>query len=341
MRSRTLLPGFLLLLMLAFLAGCQRAEIRSYTVKRLKTDRTLAALVPVGTTAWFFKLTGANGTVAEREQDFRSLLNSIQIVGDDEPQWTVPQDWVEKDGTGMRVKTLEYEQDGRTLEITVIKLEVGETPTSDYVLQNVNRWRGELQLEPIQLSDLAKETESLQVGEVTATLVNLLGLRDLQRRPPFMDTSPPAPGNGSAGATASVTYNTPDGWEPSTLNQFRKAAFIVHEGDQQVEITIIDLAAQAGELLPNINRWRGQVGLSEIDQQQMESELQETTLGDVSGYYVKLQSSQGAEKQQTILGVIAVRQGSSWFVKLTGDTPLAERENENFLEFVSSIKFTR
>ena len=70
--------------MLAFLAGCQRAEIRSYTVKRLKTDRTLAALVPVGTTAWFFKLTGANGTVAEREQDFRSLLNSIQIVGDDE-----------------------------------------------------------------------------------------------------------------------------------------------------------------------------------------------------------------------------------------------------------------
>ena len=131
-----------------------------------------------------------------------------------------------------------------------------------------------------------------------------------------------------------------DGWQASTLSQLRKAAYIVQDGDQQVEITIIPLSAQAGSLLPNINRWRGQVGLAEVDQQQMESDLEKVTVGDVEGVYVRLQAPAGAEKQQTILGVIAVRGARSWFVKLNGDTLLADRETENFKQFVSSIQFT-
>jgi hypothetical protein len=241
----------------------------------------------------------------------------------------------------MRYATLQYSKDGSPLELTVISLPIGDVAMDDYLLQNVNRWRRELQLKPIQPSDLAAETETVQVGEITATLVNLLGSRDNRRRPPFMDNPPPPPPRGGpVDSPGGVTFTAPEGWQPSTLSQLRKAAFLVQDGSQQVEITIIDLAAQAGSLLPNINRWRGQVGLAEVDQQQMESELEKVTVGDVEGVYVRLQAPEGAEKQQTILGVIAVRGARSWFVKLNGDSQLADRETENFKQFVSTIQFT-
>jgi hypothetical protein len=327
------------MLVLSSLAGCQRAEIRRYTVERLKTDRTLAVLVPDGTTAWYFKLTGPAARVADREQDFRALVGSIQLVSNAPPQWNLPVDWIQLPGEGMRYATLQYSKDGSPLELSVISLPIGDLPIDDYVLQNVNRWRGELKLKPIQLSELAGETETVQVGEITATLVNLLGARDNRRRPPFMDNPPPPPRGGPAEPSGGVTFTAPEGWQMSTLSQLRKAAFLVQDGNQQVEITIIDLAAQAGSLLPNINRWRGQVGLTEVNQQQMESELVEVRVGDVTGSYVRLLAPEDAEKQQTILGVIAVRGARSWFVKLSGDTPLAERETENFMSFVSSIGF--
>ena len=194
-------------------------------------------------------------------------------------------------------------------------------------------------MKPLALAEIQAGSETMELANTTATLVNLLGSRDKRQRPPFMDNPPAAPGGDMEKSSGGVTFTAPENWEPSTLSQLRKAAFRVQVDNQQVEITIIDLAAQAGSLLPNINRWRGQVGLAEVDQQQMESQLKEMAVGDVQGSFVTLQAPEGAEKQQTILGVIAVRGARSWFIKLSGDTELAKQETENFLQFVSSIRF--
>ena len=339
MRSSPLLPGLLLLLVISSLPGCRRAEIRQYTVERLKTDRTLAALVPDKTTAWYFKLTGPAERVADREQDFRTLVQSIQLVDNAPPQWNLPNDWIQQPGEGMRYATLQYSKDGNPLELTVIPLPIGDLPFDEYLLQNINRWRKELKLKPLALAEIQAGSETMELANTTATLVNLLGSRDKRQRPPFMDNPPPAPGGDMEKSNGGVTFTAPENWEPSTLSQLRKAAFRVQDDNQQVEITIIDLAAQAGSLLPNINRWRGQVGLAEVDQQQMERQLKEMAVGDVQGSFVTLQAPEGAEKQQTILGVIAVRGARSWFIKLSGDTELAKQETENFLQFVSSIRF--
>jgi len=333
------LSGLLLLLVISSLPGCRRGEIRRYTVERLKTDRTLAALIPDKTTAWYFKLTGPAERVANREQDFRALVRSIKLVDNAPPQWNLPNDWVQQPGEGMRYATLQYSKDGPPLELTVIPLPIGDLPFGEYLLQNINRWRKELKLKPLESAELEAGSETIKLANTTATLVNLLGSRDKRQRPPFMDSPPVAPGGDMEKSNGGVTFTAPENWEPSTLSQLRKAAFRVQDDNQQVEITIIDLAAQAGSLLPNINRWRGQVGLAEVDQQQMESELVEVTVGDVKGSYVKLLAPEGAEKQQAILGVIAVRGARSWFVKLSGDTPLAERETENFMNFVATIGF--
>jgi hypothetical protein len=116
----------------------------------------------------------------------------------------------------------------------------------------------------------------------------------------------------------------------------RKAAFLVSEGDQQVEITAIDLSESAGQdVLGNVNRWRGQVGLPELTEQQMADNLTAMVIGGEPGTYVELSGPAG----ETILGAIVVHEGRGWFFKLKGDSELAERERERFRQFLNSVRF--
>jgi hypothetical protein len=119
----------------------------------------------------------------------------------------------------------------------------------------------------------------------------------------------------------------------------RKAAFIAKDGESTAEITVIDLAAGAGDLLSNVNRWRGQVGLDPLDEATLDQQLVDIPVDDVSGQYVEMFSPASVDPTKAILGVIAVRQERAWFFKLTGTSALAATEKERFLEFVKSTKF--
>ena len=117
------------------------------------------------------------------------------------------------------------------------------------------------------------------------------------------------------------------------MNEFRKAAFNVADGDATAEITVIDLELGAGDLLQNVNRWRDQVGLPAATAAEVaESTKKISTLGG-SGDYVELVGPKGA-----ILGVRVLAGGKSWFVKLTGDSDLAKQEKPRFEAFVKSLK---
>jgi hypothetical protein len=119
----------------------------------------------------------------------------------------------------------------------------------------------------------------------------------------------------------------------------RKAAFTVTEGEQSVLVTVIDLEAGAGDLLANVNRWRGQVGLGETTQAELDQQMQSLSVGGQKGHYVVLEGPGAAGEPQTILGVIVQHQGRPWFIKLTGDSALAAREKERFEAFAKSLTF--
>lgn len=71
-------------------------------------------------------------------------------------RWTTPKGWVEKPGDGMRAATLIPPGRGR-IEVTVIALpgDVGGE------LANVNRWRGQLGLPPMEEGALAAERQNV------------------------------------------------------------------------------------------------------------------------------------------------------------------------------------
>jgi hypothetical protein len=77
-------------------------------------------------------------------------------------RWTAPAGWKEVAGSGMRVASFQLPKTGGKAEVTVVALpgDVGGE------LANVNRWRGQLALPPIALTDLppARATVKTRLG---------------------------------------------------------------------------------------------------------------------------------------------------------------------------------
>jgi hypothetical protein len=249
----------------------------------------------------------------------------------------------------MRFATLEIEVDGETLECSVSKLPRTEQPLQDYLLANINRWRGQLQLPPINAADLSQHTTSLKLadGNLDATLINISGESSAdammapfagKSRPPFAGSGAPPPG---PTASPKVSYKAPASWTPGELEIARggitvrrDAVYEVKDGERRVEITITKLPSASGAMLPNVNRWRGQIGLDPLSEEQYQQEKKQIEVAGKSTDYVQFSGS-----QQSLLGVIAERDGLAWFIKLQGDSELAGRERQNFEDFVRTIRF--
>ncbi len=159
--------------------------------------------------------------------------------------------------------------------------------------------------------------------------------------------SRPAPASASATAIPSIRYDAPDGWAKSALSVSRggisvdyAAAFKVEREGLAAEITVTPLpVAMASMMLPMINRWRGQIQLGNVTQQQLDSQMQQFEIDGTEGDYVEIVGSADAQRPQTILAVVAVAADRAWFFKSIGDSRLAESEKERFEAFVRSVKF--
>ena len=135
-------------------------------------QRMLAAVVLRADKAWFFKAVGPDAPISGQADAFRSLLRSVRFV-DEKPQWTLPEGWRQKAGSGMRFATLEFGPADKPLELTVIPLGVPTGEPTAYVLSNVNRWRQQMQLAPIAAGELDKQSEKIELDGATATAVDL------------------------------------------------------------------------------------------------------------------------------------------------------------------------
>ena len=332
--------------LLASAAGCRpRDEIRHYTVpKQSEIDRLagsdnqatgpqrmLAAIVLQPSQGWFFKLMGGEETVDQRTEEFNRFLKSVHFQ-DDAPQWSLPAGWREEPGNEFRYVTLKI--DGTPLEVSVSTLPRGETDDKEYVLNNVNRWRGQVGLSSIGLNELERETKQIELDGVTATIVDLVGeAKGDSMSPPFASgrAGPSPPPDASAGATR-LRYQVPQGWHEEPASGMRKASFRIATGGESAEVYIIDLDASVADLLPNVNRWREQIKLEPTTQREIDEHVQPIAVGDHEGQYLEMLGDEKA----TIAVIVKVA-GRAWFIKLTGAKSLVEQERENFKGFVHSL----
>jgi hypothetical protein len=242
--------------------------------------------------------------------------------------WKTPDKWKEDRGNPARVATLSPEGVGKP-EITISKL-----PADKYQLKpNIDRWRRvDLGLGPISGRFLGKVASKRKVGGVEADLVDMRGPG--VDRPAGPKGSPQAPRQ----RPARLKYRTPPGWRETPPSSMLVAASLsVSEGDKTAKVLVTPLAgAMPGGLKGNMDRWRQEVGLPPISDEELKKlDVRTVRVGDSRASLVELDG-----KDQFSLVAWLERQGTTWFFKFRGPSDLVARNRGNFVSFLESVTFT-
>jgi hypothetical protein len=148
-------------------------------------------------------------------------------------------------------------------------------------------------------------------------------------------TPTPAPPVATPQPPQEISWKVPEGWRQAPAKSMRIATFSVGAPDAAPgEVSVIKLAGSGGGDLPNVNRWRGQIGLPPI------------TAEDLAAAVVSVESPAGAialidcvgGEKRTLAGWLR-HDGSSWFFKLTGPAAVVEAEQARFNSFLTSLDF--
>jgi hypothetical protein len=312
----------------------------------------LAALLAApGQVGWSFKLVGPYAALQRVERPFRELIESVRFDDTGQPQWTLPEGWQAAEpqsGTSSggieRFATLSVPLDGQHLELTVVAVSLNSSDVDALLRANINRWREQMTLPPLGSAQYREAVEELSVAGHRGVLVSLRGHYRGSAGMLAAGPSPSAPAAGRSSTTSStsgseLTYRIPQGWTAAPPDAFSRVALELRDGAQHIRITVSVLAPGAGDLLANVNRWRGQVGLPPTDRSQLEASLRYIEVAGQQAPYVEFQGSDQAGSPRALLGVIVARDDGVWFFKLIGDAALVQREKQHFEEFVKSANF--
>lgn len=231
---------------------------------------------------------------------------------------------------------------------------------------NVNRWRGQLGLPPLASPEEAEAAvEAVEEAGVAMDLVDLVNEESGHRmlvalvprpeqtwfikahgdaaaleaaKPGFVEllrsiefTAGPAPG--ASGAAAPFAHEPPAEWRPLPPARMRVLGFAVPGPEGAgAEVTVTRFPGDVGGLLPNVNRWRSQVGLppladeAEVASQPVEADGRPGRLLEIAG-------------SERILVALVPDAGRTWFFKLKGDPAVVAAEAPRFQAWLGTVRF--
>lgn len=156
-----------------------------------------------------------------------------------------------------------------------------------------------------------------------------------------------ARGGGSTGAeagfqAAKLKYDAPSGWtkgpdKPQRIVTLRPA------GSTQTECAVSSLNGDAGGVIGNVQRWRGQMGLPELSAAELGALAKLTVLGkeatvvDMVGHFEDSMNGRSIDNAR-FLGLIVPLDGAMLFVKLTGPEAEVAAAKDAFFAFCQSLR---
>jgi hypothetical protein len=114
------------------------------------------------------------------------------------------------------------------------------------------------------------------------------------------------------------------------------------DGDNgsSADISVTAFPGEAGGLSSNLNRWRGQLQLPPLNDEELSGVIQRTEIGNVPAYLIDFQTENNNPKPGRIFGAVFQTADRTWFVKMTGPPDLLESQRQKFLDFVRSFRFS-
>jgi len=133
---------------------------------------------------------------------------------------------------------------------------------------------------------------------------------------------------------AAMKWSVPKGWTETPGSGMRYAT-LTPPGPGKAELAIVVLPGAAGGEPANVNRWRGQIGLAPMDDNALAGLRKpvKSKAGTVSVYDF---TSEGAAPTRMISGLLASN-GSTWFLKLTGEATAVGKAKPDFMHFLESL----
>ena len=152
---------------------------------------------------------------------------------------------------------------------------------------------------------------------------------------------PPGHPDVSGAAAPAIQSKRPADWQEAPLREMRAASFRVAGKDgKQADVSVIPLPDPAGSDLDNVNRWRGQVGLPGVSEEELAKLAQPVQIaGQSANLYEQAGTNPGSGDKSRILAAITRRDGAAWFFKMKGDDALVAGQKPAFVEFLASVSF--
>jgi hypothetical protein len=138
--------------------------------------------------------------------------------------------------------------------------------------------------------------------------------------------------------TSNLSWTAPAAWETKPTSAMRRGSYAVKDGHGAVaDLSITAFPGDTGGLQANLNRWRGQLGLSPLDGSGPAAGIEALEAGDLHFQVVDLAGT-AAGTPTRILGAILPFQGETWFFKLTGPEVLVAQQKPAFLAFLRTVQ---
>jgi hypothetical protein len=153
-----------------------------------RDGRIIAAMVTTANATFFFKMRG-NADLAEAQKgDFikwvaaicnaQSKAGSPQIAampprdsGAPRIRWETPEGWTEVPPSSMRYASFSAPADGGKIDISIVTFPGDGGSDAD----NVNRWRGQIGLAPVDASTVTSQVAPLKTADITFSTTDIAG----------------------------------------------------------------------------------------------------------------------------------------------------------------------
>jgi hypothetical protein len=138
-----------------------------------------------------------------------------------------------------------------------------------------------------------------------------------------------------------VSWTVPRGWTEKPGSGFRYVTFEVPgKGGLIGDLSVTVLKGEAGGLLGNVNRWRGQVGLGPVSEGELVSQSRKIKPAGRPMTLVSFVSPdrrlEGKYRQRLMAAVFPASE-NTWFFKLVGEDGLVRSAEPDFLKFLESL----
>ena len=136
-----------------------------------------------------------------------------------------------------------------------------------------------------------------------------------------------------------LSWDLPETWVPSKGHSMRLASFDVPFSNGVADLSIVSLGGESGGLLANVNRWRKQINLVPITENEI---LSSSIKGESKvGPFRVFKMINESKQNKAILAAVLPTTGKTFYIKLTASIAGVTELELVFQKFCSSMGFLK